>query len=93
MENVGSKWVQEIQEHCPGVKIVLVALKCDLREEQEGDDDEEKDASSPPRRIVTYAEGLEVAKTVGALRYLGRAICESGLLLIVLMRLKQNAPR
>ncbi|KKY24804.1 putative gtp-binding protein rho3 [Phaeomoniella chlamydospora] len=70
LENVGSKWVQEIQEHCPGVKIVLVALKCDLREEQEGDDDEEKDASSPPRRIVTYAEGLEVAKTVGALRYL-----------------------
>lgn len=32
LENVESKWVGEIADNCPGVKLVLVALKCDLRE-------------------------------------------------------------
>lgn len=70
LENVGTKWVAEIAEHCAGVKIVLVALKCDLREEHEKDDE---DADAPqPRHIVTYQEGLEVARKIGALRYLGK---------------------
>jgi Rho family, other len=34
LENIESKWMTEISEHCQGVKIVLVALKCDLREDQ-----------------------------------------------------------
>ncbi|KLU82826.1 GTP-binding protein RHO3 [Magnaporthiopsis poae ATCC 64411] len=33
LENVESKWVGEIADNCPGVKLVLVALKCDLRQE------------------------------------------------------------
>lgn len=70
LENVESKWVGEIAEHCPGVKIVLVALKCDLREEQEKDDD--ADGAAAPRSIIQYQEGLEVARRIGALRYLGR---------------------
>lgn len=69
LENVGAKWTAEIAEHCPGVKIVLVALKCDLREEQEKDDDEAD--GTQPRHIVTYQEGLAVARRIGALRYLG----------------------
>ena len=28
LENVASKWVAEITEHCQGVKVVLCALKC-----------------------------------------------------------------
>jgi Rho family protein len=69
LENVGTKWTAEIAEHCPGVKIVLVALKCDLREEHEKEDDE---VDSPqPRHVVTYQEGLAVARGIGALRYLG----------------------
>ena len=68
LENVGTKWTAEIAEHCPGVKIVLVALKCDLREEHEKDDDEDV---PQPRHIVTYQEGLAVARRIGALRYLG----------------------
>ena len=27
------QWIDEIHEHCPGVKVCLVALKCDLRED------------------------------------------------------------
>jgi Rho family, other len=59
------------------VKIVLCALKCDLREEQEKDDDEEE-AQAPPQQpaggakvMIQYNEGLEVARQIGALRYLG----------------------
>jgi Rho family, other len=48
---------------------VLCALKCDLREEHEKDDDEEQDA--PARPMIQYNEGLETARRIGALRYLG----------------------
>ena len=69
LENVSTKWIAEINEHCPGVKIVLCALKCDLREEHEKEDDEEHTA--PARPMIQYNEGLEVARRIGALRYLG----------------------
>ncbi|OJD20793.1 hypothetical protein ACJ73_07869 [Blastomyces percursus] len=70
LENVETKWLAEIAEHCAGAKIVLVALKCDLREEadeKDGDNSESQPAGKP---IVKYNQGLEVAKKVGALRYL-----------------------
>lgn len=70
LENVESKWVNEIAEHCAGAKVVLVALKCDLREENS----EEKDdggTGARGRSAITYNEGLEVARRIGALRYLG----------------------
>ena len=59
----------EIAEHCPGVKVVLCALKCDLREEQEKDDEEP--VQQPGPGMIQYNEGLEVARRIGALRYLG----------------------
>ncbi|KAK4949780.1 Rho GTPase [Elasticomyces elasticus] len=68
LENVGTKWIAEINEHCPGVKIVLCALKCDLREEHEKEDDEA--TAAPSRPMIQYNEGLEVARKIGALRYL-----------------------
>ena len=61
---MSTKWLAEINEHCPDVKIVLCALKCDLREEHEKDD-----VNVP--QLIQYNEGLEVAKKIGALRYLG----------------------
>lgn len=63
LENVESKWVSEIVENCPGVSIVLVALKCDLR--SGGATDEAKEP------VITYQQGLDVAKRIQALRYLG----------------------
>lgn len=78
LENVESKWVGEIADNCPGVKLVLVALKCDLREK--GGDDEDGDENTAPREIaanerpagplIEYDKGLEVAKRIGASRYL-----------------------
>ncbi|OBT95873.1 Rho GTPase [Pseudogymnoascus verrucosus] len=72
LENIESKWVGEIAENCPGVKLVLVALKCDLRE---NDDAAEEEPTAPAagggkKECITYQQGLEVARRIGALRYL-----------------------
>ncbi|KAF6233642.1 hypothetical protein HO173_008199 [Letharia columbiana] len=70
LENVESKWVGEIAENCQGVKLVLVALKCDLRE-RGGDEEEETGARSGGEKVmIDYKQGLEVAKRIQALRYL-----------------------
>jgi len=69
LENVETKWVAEIAENCPGVKLVLVALKCDLRK-RSGDEDNE-DESEPEKPTINYEEGLKVAEKIKALRYLG----------------------
>ena len=66
LENVETKWVGEIAENCPGVKLVLVALKCDLRKR---DDDAED--GEPEKPCIDYEEGLRVAEKIKALRYLG----------------------
>ncbi|KAL8944260.1 MAG: hypothetical protein Q9216_000555 [Gyalolechia sp. 2 TL-2023] len=74
LENVESKWVGEIAENCQGVKLVLVALKCDLRTVSEDDDDGVDDDPSQQRKekdMIDYKEGLEVARRIQALRYLG----------------------
>ncbi|EHK17296.1 small GTPase Rho3 [Trichoderma virens Gv29-8] len=74
LENVESKWVGEIADNCPGVKLVLVALKCDLRQQEEDEPEEgaAADANAPREKppTISYDEGLEVAKRIGASRYL-----------------------
>ncbi|KAL8762557.1 MAG: hypothetical protein Q9184_001465 [Pyrenodesmia sp. 2 TL-2023] len=73
LENVESKWVSEIAENCQGVKLVLVALKCDLRTNTDDEDDGEEEDPSQPRKekvVLTYKEGLEVARRIQACRYL-----------------------
>lgn len=81
LENVQSKWVGEIADHCEGVKLVLVALKCDLRNHEEELALQEDESFNPysqnslgahnhQKRLISYEEGLAIAKRVGALRYL-----------------------
>lgn len=70
LENIETKWKAEIEENCPGVKLVLVALKCDLRESHQ-EDDEAGQSSEPKRPMIQYQQGLEVAQRIKALRYLG----------------------
>jgi Rho family, other len=78
LENVESKWVGEIADNCPGVKLVLVALKCDLREnaDEDGEDGAAAggaDGISGPREkkpMINYDQGLEVARRINASRYL-----------------------
>ncbi|PBP24428.1 rho3 protein [Diplocarpon rosae] len=78
LENVESKWVGEIAENCAGVKLVLVALKCDLREQTADDEDpaaapaaaEGTGSPREKRDMIDYNQGLEVARRINALRYL-----------------------
>lgn len=85
LENVQSKWVGEIADHCEGVKLVLVALKCDLRNNESTEFENsvnigsiEDDSYNPyslggrqqEKKLISYEEGLTVAKKIGALRYL-----------------------
>ena len=98
LENVESKWVGEIADNCPGVKLVLVALKCDLRENGNEDDEDaagndnnggasavdpsqqpqptapqqqpQQQQSGEKRPTINYEQGLEVARRIGAQRYL-----------------------
>lgn len=75
LENVQSKWVGEIADHCEGVKLVLVALKCDLRSTEEDHEEEQSQGATtnpyqPQKRLISYDEGLAVARKVGAMRYL-----------------------
>lgn len=70
LENVESKWVGEIAENCQGVKLVLVALKCDLREQSADEETEEGGQVREKKEMINYAQGLEVARRINALRYL-----------------------
>ncbi|GAA5972273.1 hypothetical protein JCM11641_002384 [Rhodosporidiobolus odoratus] len=66
LENIEAKWVDEILEHCPGVKLCLVALKCDLREDHATREKLAQNGDAP----VEYEQGLAVAKRIRASRYL-----------------------
>jgi len=58
--NIEHKWHPEITHHAPGVPIVLVGNKLDLRDS----------ASADPARLVTYEEGMDLARRIGAVRYM-----------------------
>lgn len=52
---------------------MLVALKCDLRENNEEEEAEAESADGTHRekkQMINYNQGLEVARRIGALRYL-----------------------
>ncbi|KAH7114068.1 P-loop containing nucleoside triphosphate hydrolase protein [Dactylonectria macrodidyma] len=66
LENVEWKWKPEAAHHCPGVPIILVGLKKDLR-----------DTHIPLKRkgkrtasYVTKSQGEAVARTIGAYNYI-----------------------
>ncbi|CAL9735362.1 GTP-binding protein Rho3p [Monosporozyma servazzii] len=89
LENVKNKWVGEITDNCEGVKLVLVALKCDLRNNDNeaitpnnihnnnnnnnnnnNDDNNNNTSGRKNNKLISYEEGLSMAKQIGALRYL-----------------------
>ncbi|CAO3643782.1 unnamed protein product [Cunninghamella blakesleeana] len=60
LDNILHRWLVEVSDHCPKAKIMLVALKCDLR-------DEPTDSSEEP---ILYEEGVAMARYISAIRYL-----------------------
>ncbi|KAI9888906.1 MAG: Rho GTPase [Vezdaea aestivalis] len=67
LENVTSKWANEIEENCKDAKLCLVALKCDLRDPVDSQDQEEVERC---QGMLDYNAGLAVANSLHAKRYL-----------------------
>ena len=65
-EHIEQKWVPEITHHCPGVPILLVGNKVDLRDDPDVVEHLNELRMSP----VTNAQGLAMAKKIGAVKYL-----------------------
>jgi len=76
LESVTKKWYPEINEHAPDTPIILVGTKLDLRSKPEAIQSM-KDNNQEP---VTTKKGEELAKKIGAKRYLEcSALTQEGL--------------
>lgn len=65
-ENITHKWYPEVSHHCPGVPIILVGNKIDLRE-----DPATLQYLAESKRVpVTKTQGLAVAKKITAVKYM-----------------------
>eukprot|EP01124_Arcella_intermedia_P027843 TRINITY_DN5539_c0_g1_i1.p1 TRINITY_DN5539_c0_g1~~TRINITY_DN5539_c0_g1_i1.p1 ORF type:complete len:205 (+),score=60.63 TRINITY_DN5539_c0_g1_i1:1-615(+) len=65
-ENVREKWFPEVEHHCPGVPVVLVGSKVDLREDVgvvEG-------LKAEGKGVVSYEQGVWMAQEMKAVKYL-----------------------
>jgi len=62
-ESISSKWAPEVRHYLPRVPTILVGLKTDIRDQDEGD----KPADFDP---VKKEEGEELAKKIGASLYM-----------------------
>lgn len=75
-ENVKQKWAPEVRHHSPGVPIILVGTKLDLR----GDANIAKQLEQHGQSVVSAAEGAELAKQIGAHKHLEcSALTQKGL--------------
>ena len=61
-----SQWVEEANERCPGVPIILVGLKKDLREDPMAKEEMRKKSMN----FTTETEGNNAAREIGARKYL-----------------------
>jgi len=64
--NVKIKWVREVKNHCHGAKLILVGTKLDMRE----DNDQLRKLESQGIKPVETADGENLAKEIGAIRYM-----------------------
>ncbi|KAF7895072.1 hypothetical protein EAF00_006886 [Botryotinia globosa] len=66
LDNVKHKWVEEANERCPGVPIILVGLKKDLREDPVA----REEMRTKSLEFVGTKEADDIAKAIGARKYL-----------------------
>lgn len=65
-DHITHKWYPEVSHHCPGVPIILIGNKIDLRE-----DPETLDYLSTLRQTpITKTQGLACAKKITAVKYM-----------------------
>lgn len=61
-----SKWAPEIEHHAPGVPIILVGTKLDLRDDEATKESMRKMRTQP----VQYEEALQISREIKAQKYL-----------------------
>ncbi|KAF2398368.1 hypothetical protein EJ06DRAFT_104962 [Trichodelitschia bisporula] len=66
LENVKHKWAEEARERCPGVPIILVGLKKDLRD----DPNAQEQMRLRSMKFTTPSEGNTMKDAIGARKYL-----------------------
>lgn len=59
LDNVHNKWIKEIRHNAPGVAIILVGTKKDLRDRVRGNNE----------KVVETADGEAAAREIGAFKY------------------------
>ena len=78
-DNVKSKWWPEIQHHAPGVPIILVGTKADLRNDQATINQ----LQSKGLRVISLAEANQRVTEIGAVKYMEcSALTQEGLKLV-----------
>ncbi|XP_067867654.1 rho-related GTP-binding protein RhoB-like [Heterodontus francisci] len=66
LSNIPEKWMAEVKHFCPGVPVVLVGNKKDLR----SDERVRKELARSKREPVRWEEGRAMAEMIGAYDYL-----------------------
>merc|ERR1712174_16932 len=75
-ENIRAKWIPEVRHHCPGVPILLVGTKIDLKT----DEDVQKEMKEKNQTFVTTEQGKKLAEDLGAVKYMEcSALTQEGL--------------
>ncbi|ODQ67251.1 GTP-binding protein rho2 [Nadsonia fulvescens var. elongata DSM 6958] len=71
LDNVKIKWIDEVNELCPNVPVILVGLKRDLRPtDNSSHNNNNNHGSGSSTQFVQAYEAEQVAKQIGARRYL-----------------------
>lgn len=65
-ENIKHKWHPEVSHHCPGVPVLLVGTKSDLR----NDGETQRKLKEQNQVPVTHQQGAALARQIHAMRYL-----------------------
>ena len=65
-ESVKEKWYPEVSHHCPNKPIILVGTKLDLKDDKEIVEKLTDKQLTP----ITYPQGLQMQKDIGAVKYL-----------------------
>ncbi|CAI5455509.1 unnamed protein product [Caenorhabditis angaria] len=65
-DNVATKWIPEIRQHCPDAPVILVGTKLDLRDEPEPIRALQAEGRAP----ITKSQGQKMAQRIKAVKYL-----------------------
>jgi len=76
LENIRAKWMLELNYHCPGVPVLLVGNKVDLRD----DHTTIEKLEAKRQRMLQYEDGQNLARELGAIAYVEcSALTQQGL--------------